>query len=48
MELFVGEVEEGAGFSELFLDGLVPDAFGFDVGGHAFGEKVNLIAKPFD
>ena len=48
MELFVGEVEEGAGFTELFLDGLVPDMFGFDVGGQAFGQQIDLIADPFD
>jgi hypothetical protein len=37
VELFVGEVDEGAGFAELFLDGLVPNAFSFDMGGQAFG-----------
>lgn len=37
VELLVGEMEEGAGFTELFLDGLVPDIFGFDVGGQTFG-----------
>jgi hypothetical protein len=30
-------MEEGAGFTELFLDGLVPDIFGFDVGAQTFG-----------
>jgi len=30
------------------LDGLVSDVFGFDVGGQAFGQQVNLIAKPFN
>jgi hypothetical protein len=37
VELFVGEVNEGACFAELFLDGLVPNAFSFDMGGQAFG-----------
>ena len=46
VELFVGEVEEGAGFTELFLDGLVADVLSFDVGGQAVGEKMHLIAKP--
>ena len=48
VELFVGEVEEGAGFTELFLDGLVADTLSFDMGGQAFGEKMHLISKAFD
>ena len=48
VELFVGEVKKGTGFTELFLDGLVADALRFDVGGQAFGEQIHLIANPFD
>ena len=33
VELLIGEVEEGSGFTELFLDGLVADVFSFDVSG---------------
>ena len=48
MELFVGEVEESAGFAELFLEGLVPDVFGFDVGGQTFSQKMNFMMEAFD
>jgi len=47
LELFVGEMDEGAGFAKLLLDGLVPDAFSFNVDRQAFGYEVQLVAKSF-
>ena len=40
-------MDEGAGFAELFLGGLVPDAFGFDVDRQAFGYKAHFTMKSF-
>jgi hypothetical protein len=47
VELLVGEVDEGACFTELFLDGLVPNAFSLDMSGQAFGQEVYLFAEVF-
>jgi len=40
-------MDKGAGFAELFLDGVVPDAFGFDVDRQAFGYQAHFTMKPF-
>jgi hypothetical protein len=47
VELFVGEMYEGAGFAKLLLDGLVPDAFSFDVDRQAFGYKAHFTMQSF-
>lgn len=48
VELFVGEMDESPGFAELLLDGLVPDAFSFDMDRQAFGYKAHFTMKSFD
>jgi hypothetical protein len=40
-------MDEGAGFAKLLLDGLVPDAFSFDVDRQAFGYKAHFTMKSF-
>jgi hypothetical protein len=40
-------MNEGAGFAKLLLDGVVPDAFSFDMDRQAFGYKAHFTMKSF-
>ena len=47
MELLVGKMDESPCFAKLLLDGLVPDAFSFDVDRQAFGYKAHFTMQSF-
>jgi len=47
VELLVGKMDKSPCFTKLLLDGLVPDAFSFDVDRQAFGYKAHFTMKSF-